>query len=531
LKSIVCSFDWIPSSGSLKLLEMNTNVLLGGWHKPEDYLDFSALTTWCNSKSIEEVKIHANQYSWYDEDYLDNIIKGFSDEVQTKLSASLATQNISCSYYIDANSYPDDLTEIDSSTVLDLRLGTSANSKLDYMCINKDNLRGYLGSIGSGSLMSETGSSQIQNHNADGIPDYLWKITTRDQQLGVSFFESSSYSSSISNEINSLGIELDSGPRQGMAKPYIEKYYRQDNDKWGWFNEVHYVVVYTDDGTVIPLSTNLDNPHTLASFKRIDNTDYSKKDLKIINKAHSWGICGESTDIKLVDSPTGKTPIEIHSSSISLNWDEVKSAQIDSLDFDSEDYNTFDTRLGYYTSYTGSFNFVTGSNKFIFIPKYSENCVNIDDTILNGNALMPIKSGSSWQLKRASDVEASDVYLNSSLQEVPVTSSATTSNQVLVHPQPAVDFKYQRGIFCDDKLVFASNPHYLMNGPTTIQMYHQTGSISGSDSNTQHMNLLNENVNNGVLYNWSSISGSVKSYSENILTEISRSYTGSVWTW
>ena len=45
------------------------------------------------------------------------------------------------------------------------------------------------------------------------------------------------------------------------------------------------------------------------------------------------------------------------------------------------------------------------------------------------------------------------------------------------------------------------------------------------------LNLLNENVNNGVLYNWSSISGSVKLYSENILTEISRSYTGSVWTW
>ena len=123
---------------------------------------------------------------------------------------------------------------------------------------------------------------------------------------------------------------------------------------------------------------------------------------------------------------------------------------------------------------------------------------------------MPIKSGSSWQLKKASDVEASDVYLNSSLQEVAVTSSATTSNQVLVHPQPAVDFKYQRGIFCDDKLVFASNPHYLMNGPTTIQLYHSTGSRYGSDTNTQNMNLLNENVNNGVLYNWSSISGSVK---------------------
>ena len=40
---------------------MNTNILLGGWHKPEDYLDFSALTTWCDSKSIEEVKIHHNQ--------------------------------------------------------------------------------------------------------------------------------------------------------------------------------------------------------------------------------------------------------------------------------------------------------------------------------------------------------------------------------------------------------------------------------------------------------------------------------------
>ena len=531
MKSIVCSFDWIPSSGSLKLLEINTNIFLGGWHKPEDYSDFSALTTWCNSKSIEEVKVHHNQYSWYANDYLGNPIKGVSDEVQTKLSASLATQNISCSLYIDANDYPDGLTEIDSSTVLDLRVGTSTNSKLDYMCINKDNLRGYLGSIGSGSLMAETGSDQIQNHNADGIADYLWKITTRDQQLGISFFESSSYSSSISNEINSLGIELINGPRQGMATPYIEKYYRPDNNKWGWFNELHYVVVYTDDGTVIPLSTNLDNPHTLTSFKRIDKSDYSKKDLKLVNKAHAWGICGESTDIKLVDSPTGKTPIEIHSSSISLNWDEVKSAQIDSLDFDSESYNTFDERLGYYTSYTGSFNFTAGSNKFIFIPKYSENCVNIDDTILNGNALMPVKSGSSWQLKKASDIAVDDVYLDSSLEEQSVTSKENASNQVLVHPQPAVDFNYQRGMFCDDKLVFVSNPHYTMNGKTETRMYYETASLSGSDSNTQHMNLLNENVNNGVLYNWSSISGSVKLYSENILTEISRSYTGSVWTW
>ena len=531
MKSIVCSFDWIPSSGSLKLLEMNTNTLLGGWHKPEDYLDFSALTTWCDSKSIEEVKIHHNQYSWYDEDYSGKAVKGVSDEVQTKLSASLATQNISCSMYVDANDYPDGLTEIDSSTVLDLRVGTSVNSKLDYMCTNKDNLRGYLGSIGSSSLMAETGSDQIQNHNADGIPDYLWKITTRDQQLGVSFFESSSYSSSISNDTSSLGKLLDYGPRQDMAKPYIEKYYRPDNDKWGWFNEVNYVVVYTDDGTTIPLTSNIDNPFFLTTFKRFNNTDYSKKDLKLGGKIVSWGMCGESTDIKLVDSPTGKTPIEIHSSSISLNWDEVKTSQIDSLELDSEVYNTFDTRLGYYTSYTGSFNFTTGSNKFIFIPKYSENCVNIDDTILNGNTLMPVKSGSSWQLKKASDVEASDVYLNSSLQEVAVTSSATTSNQVLVHPQPAVDFKYQRGIFCDDKLVFAPNPMYTMNGPTTIQMYYHTASLSGSDSNTQHMNLLNENVNNGVLYSGSSITGSLKSYSENILTEISRSYTGSVWTW
>ena len=509
---------------------MNTNILLGGWHKPEDYLDFSALTTWCNSKSIEEVKIHHNQYSWNEQDYLGNIVKGVSDEVQSKLSASLATQNISCSFYIDSQDYPNALTEIDNSTTLDLRISTSANSKLDYMSIDKDNLRGYLGSIGSSSLMPETGSSQIQNHNADGIPDYVWKITTRDTSTGLSFYEyTGSYSSSISNTIGNYGESLVQDPRQSDARPFIERYYTPDNDKWGWFSEVVYVVVYTDDGTVIPLSTNLDNPHTLTSFKRIDKSDYSKKNLGQERKRFSWGICGESTDIKLVDD-SSKTPIQIHSSSISLNWDEVKSAQIDSVDFDLKSYNTFDERLGYYTSYTGSFNFTTGSNKFIFVPKYSENCVNIDDTILNGNALMPIKSGSSWQLKKASDVVASDVYLNSSLQEVAVTSSAIASNQVLVHPQPAVDFNYQRGIFCDDKLVFVSNPHYTMNGLTITQMYHQTASLSGSNFNTKHMSLLNENVNTGVLYNWSSISGSIKSYSENIITEISRSYIGSVWT-
>lgn len=521
MKGIICSFDWIPSSGSLKLLEINTNVLLGGMHQIENFLSFDGLATYCNSNEISEVKLHHNYGSWQGYDFDGNPIESISQEVQSKVSSSLAIHNISSSLYLDVKDYPLGMTEVGTDDILDLRVGTSGNSKLDYMAIKKDNLREFINQIGSGSLMAETGSEQIQSHNSSGIPDYLWKISTRDQHLGIAFYESSSYSSSIDNSL------LPSGNRQDMATSFIEKYYTPDNDKWGYFNEIHYIVALMEDGTVLPLSINSDNPFVCSSFSRKSFSDYSNKDLKLKSKIVSFGLCGENTNIKLADNSTN-TPIQIHISSSNLDLVDVKTVKIDSLDLNSYAYNTVDSRLGYYTSYTGSFNFVSGSNNYTLIPKYCDNCYDVDGTVLHGNTLMPIKSGSSWEIKKVSTVQNGDVYLNSNLSDATISSVSTTTDQVLVYPQPQSDLPYQRSLFCDDKLVLSENHLYTLNEP---QASHISSSLSGSDCFTQEMNLLSHNITNGVRFNYSDYSSSVYNYTKNILDQLGNVYSSSVWDW
>ena len=521
MKGIICSFDWIPSSGSLKLLEINTNVLLGGMHQIENFLSFDGLATYCTSNEISEVKLHHNYGSWQGYDFDGNPIESISQEVQSKVSSSLAIHNIPSSLYLDVQDYPLGMTEVGTDDILDLRVGTSGNSKLDYMAVKKDNLREFINQIGSGSLMAETGSEQIQSHNSSGIPDYLWKISTRDQHLGIAFYESSSYSSSIDNSL------LPSGNRQDMATSFIEKYYTPDNDKWGYFNEIHYIVALMEDGTVLPLSINSDNPFVCSSFSRKSFSDYSNKDLKLKSKIVSFGLCGENTNIKLADNSTN-TPIQIHISSSNLDLVDVKTVKIDSLDLNSYAYNTVDSRLGYYTSYTGSFNFVSGSNNYTLIPKYCDNCYDVDGTVLHGNTLMPIKSGSSWEIKKVSTVQNGDVYLNSNLSDATISSVSTTTDQVLVYPQPQSDLPYQRSLFCDDKLVLSENHLYTLNEP---QASHISSSLSGSDCFTQEMNLLSHNITNGVRFNYSDYSSSVYNYTKNILDQLGNVYSSSVWDW
>ena len=128
MKSTVVGFDWIASSGSLKLLEINTDVSMGGYSRPEYNFDFDALAQYCSDESLTEVKLHHSDTAYYATDFKSNFLKSVSDEVFSKLSSSLATHDISASIYLDSNSYAAGLDEIDSGTTLDLRVcATSSN--------------------------------------------------------------------------------------------------------------------------------------------------------------------------------------------------------------------------------------------------------------------------------------------------------------------------------------------------------------------------------------------------------------------
>jgi hypothetical protein len=302
MKSTVVGFDWIASDGSLKLLEINTDVSMGGHSRPEYNFDFDALAQYCSDQSLTEVKLHHSTNAYYATDWKSNTLKAVSDETYAKLSSSLATHDISASIYLDSNAYLSGLDEIDSGTTLDLRVCANVNSNLDYHAVNKENLLNFVSGIGSGSLMPEVGSDEIASNNDAGIPDFVWKVPTADIGSGLAFYESSDNNTTISSS--------------NEAVSYVEKYYPPDNDKWGYFvGDINYIVVLTDDGTVIPISSHRNVGDGRISFRRTTLTDYSNKDLKLKNKLIYAGVCGENTKITLTDGST-KTPLEIHLSSV-----------------------------------------------------------------------------------------------------------------------------------------------------------------------------------------------------------------------
>ena len=518
MKSTVVGFDWIASDGSLKLLEINTDVSMGGHSRPEYNFDFDALAQYCSDQSLTEVKLHHRANAYYATDWKSNTFKAVSDETFSKLSSSLATHDISASIYLDSNAYLSGLDEIDSGTTLDLRVCANVNSNLDYYAVNKENLINFVSGIGSGSLVPEVGSDEIASNNAAGIPDFVWKVPTADISTGLAFYESGDNNTTIS--------------ASNEAVSFVEKYYPPDNNKWGYFvGDINYKVVLTDDGTVIPISSHRNVGDGRISFRRSSLTDYSDKDLKLKNKLIYAGVCGENTKITLTDDST-KTPLEIHLSSVneSLANDEVKAVKIDSLDLDDADYNTPTTRIDSYTSQTGSFNFTTGSNKFTFYSDYSEECVTIDGTVFDSSALIPIKSGETWEITKASDVVVGDVYVSSSMGEGTVGSVDTTSNQELVHRQSAGSgsdsTSYYNSLFCDDKLVLFENKMYTISEPDKAS---HTGAYSGSDAHNQEMDLLSYNIASGTTYNWSNYSTNVAQYTENILTQMVTQHSSSLW--
>ena len=525
MKSTVVGFDWIASDGSLKLLEINTNVSMGGYSRPEYNFDFDALAQYCSDESLTEVKLHHRASAYYAIDWKSNTIKAVSDEVFSKLSSSLATHDISASIYLDSNSYLDGLDEIGSGTTLDLRVCANVNSNLDYHSVNKENLLNFVSGIGSGSLMPEVGSDEIASNNAAGIPDFVWKVPTADISTGIAFYESGDNNTTIS--------------ASNEAVSFVEKYYPPDNDKWGYFvGDISHHVVLTEDGTVIPISNHRSEGDRVVSFSRVSEGDYTNKDLVLRNKLIYSGVCGESTEIKLADGST-KTPLQIHSSSISDNSDSVKTVKIDDLNLNSTDHNTPITRQESYTSYEGSFNFTEGSNHFMFVPKYSENCVTIDSTVFDGETLIPVESASSWEIKKASEVVAGDKYLNSSMAKGTVGSVGAASNQVLVHPlitnpQGSPDMYFQRSMFCDDILTLAENKLYTLSEPSIGDKFATTSASNAEadsyvSTSNQQWALLNHNSVSGTTYNWSNYSTNVAQYTENILTQMVTQHSSSLW--
>ena len=95
---------------------------------------------------------------------------------------------------------------------------------------------------------------------------------------------------------------------------------------------------------------------------------------------------------------------------------------------------------------------------------------------------------------------------------------------------------FKRSMFCDGILTMAENKMYTLNQPTlgaatsstSVAIAERNNYVSTSN---QQWDLLNHNSENGIIYNWSNYSASVAQYTENILTQMSASFSSSLWAY
>jgi hypothetical protein len=89
-------------------------------------------------------------------------------------------------------------------------------------------------------------------------------------------------------------------------------------------------------------------------------------------------------------------------------------------------------------------------------------------------------------------------------------------------------------MFCDDILTLAENKFYTINEPHIGDKFATTSASNAEadsyvSTSNQQWALLNHNSVSGTIYNWSNYSGSVAQYTENILIQMSASFSSSMW--
>jgi len=166
---VIVGYDWVPSSGSLKLLELNTNIQT----PPEtNFLD-SAVTWW-----------KANNY--------DTIVLVTRDESNSvipdlvtvgDITASLMSEGFTSSIYVQ-DPFPIPVPDFDvPNTTFVLRFGFDSASPIDYLASDKREFRNFASSSGIESLMPRKMVNLPDGFsNGVGVPDVIIKDPTEDYQ-------------------------------------------------------------------------------------------------------------------------------------------------------------------------------------------------------------------------------------------------------------------------------------------------------------------------------------------------------------
>ena len=421
---VIAGYDWVPSSGSLKLIEFNTNIQT----PPEtNFLD-SAVTWWKANNYDTIVLVIRNEVG--------NVIPPLN--IVGDITASLQSDGLTSSIYVQ-DEYPAAVPDFDvPNTTFVLRFGFDSASPIDYLASDKREFRNFASSSGFESLMPRKMVDLPDGFsNGVGVPDVLIKDPTEDYQtLLMNYFQFYDITDDNKNYL--------------LSQSYCEEFIQPDNNYNGaYYSEVRSVVMLTPQENIflqprgaITADVNIFQTQLPCYILSGDSGSYTTT---IITRK------GAMTGSQVLMSDDSHTNIENV-----VTGSFLKIRNISGLPDESDGYSN---RCGNYlwkTWNTSSLSIPSQSNVEV-IDTWSELFTD-SYTVINGDKKFGIftnllASGDTliWNFKPTIELSIGDYLADEDGQELEITSISVVSSSTEVFPISELnvepqDYYYANGV-------------------------------------------------------------------------------------
>jgi hypothetical protein len=236
---VIISFDWMPSSGSLKLLEANTNIEITSQHANNNWnADFSqsiGLSPTSKKFDMDAMATYISESGHTSIVHVTRNVTGWAQlphpNVLTKFNTILSDYGITSSSKYEV-AYGQDIPDFDlPDTTFILRYAWDPVGEIDDVTENRDTFNNLISSSGYSSYTPQLTGSWTTDFvgNEDGVPDIVIKQDFSFGSQGTEIYDvTPSTSASLSSSYS-----------------YVEKYYQPDVNHLDATMEVRGVVMMT----------------------------------------------------------------------------------------------------------------------------------------------------------------------------------------------------------------------------------------------------------------------------------------------
>ena len=433
---VIAGYDWIPSSGSLKLIEFNTNIQT----PPEtNFLD-SAVTWW-----------KANNY-----DTIVLVTRNETGNVQPPLNivgditASLAGNGLTSSIYVQ-DEYPAVVPDFDvSNTTFVLRFGFDSASPIDYLASDKREFRNFTTGSGLESLMPrKMADLPTTFSNGVGVPDVLIKDPTEDNQtLLMNYFQFYDITDDNKNYL--------------LSQSYCEEFIQPDlNYNGAYYSEVRGVVMLTPQENIflqprssITADTNVFQTNLPCYILSADSGSYSTTTIT---------RRGPMTGSQVLMSDDSHTNIENVVTGSFLKVRNISGLPDEGFKCGASGWRLWET---------ASLSIPSQSNVEV-IDNWSDLFTD-SYTVINGDKkfgtftnLLTSGSENKWKFKPSIELSVGDYLADEDGQELEITSISVVSSSTQVFPISELNVEPQDYYYANGVILHNAGCNGNMWGPTT----------------------------------------------------------------